>query len=93
VSVKWVAAMAIIIDDWIDFINNCHELSEVYKEDGLYEKSKNIWSIYNTIKEGMAFPLRGANPNPLRGAASNTNGQVPLRGAASTGTNGQSMAN
>jgi hypothetical protein len=53
IQVKWVAAMSIIIDDWIDTINNCYELSEVYSKDDLYSDSKNIWDIYKVVKSNM----------------------------------------
>lgn len=56
VNVKWVAAVSILIDDWIEFVNNCYELSLVYNVDDLYEKSKNIWVIYQNVKAEFQNP-------------------------------------
>jgi len=53
VHVKWVAAMSMIIDDWIDYVNDCHELSLVYGDGDMYEKSKNIWAIYESAKRSL----------------------------------------
>lgn len=48
-SVKWVAMMAVILDDWITFMSTCHVLANTYKDDN----SKNIWKIYDDIKQKL----------------------------------------
>ena len=50
VQVGWIEAMAVMIDDWIDFITDCHDLASKYSGDDY----KKIWAIYEATKANLS---------------------------------------